>query len=188
MSKAGEFTMYESTARPFQIQIRTQPYVHNNRTYNVICAAAVQESNDVIVVDMCHVSHSTTPLKVIFPNGKLSAGTIVSRSLSYMSPVVNITFSSGAFVTVKAYETFLVIFAHSAKEDFNATRGLCGIFDGNIDNDLTRPNLHVDLFPPNFQDPFADSWRIPQWLSIFHKFGIRKRNTKGKYENIVPDH
>lgn len=56
------------------------------------------------------------------------------------------------------------IYVTAPEEDYGATQGLCGTFDGNIDNDLTHKSGVVDTFPSTVThswEPsnFVESWR-----------------------------
>lgn len=73
-----------------------------------------------------------------------------------------IDFPSGAQVKVTVAPGRLMnVYITSPEDDFAATKGLCGTFDGNRDNDLKYPDGHTDKFPLTRNQPnsFVESWR-----------------------------
>ena len=50
------------------------------------------------------------------------------------------------------------VHVHAPEDDYEATEGLCGTFDGNKTNDLTGKDGHVYPFSAK-PDNFTESWR-----------------------------
>ena len=70
-----------------------------------------------------------------------------------------ISFPSGAQVTVtNSGNRGLNIYITAPEDDYGATQGLCGTFDGRIDNDLTDKNGHVNRWSTRPKS-FVESWR-----------------------------
>lgn len=164
--KVGEFTMYESTVagRLFQVQART--WSCGKVTCN--CGVAAREGNDIVIIDMCHGHYGKSYPQVIIPHrGTLSQGTVVNQDKLGTNFLID--FPSGAQVKVTANKNLMNIYITSPEDDFGATKGLCGTFDGNRDNDLMHPNGQTDKFQlTRFQpNSFVESWRIPIGSSMF---------------------
>ncbi|XP_053404691.1 von Willebrand factor D and EGF domain-containing protein-like [Mercenaria mercenaria] len=169
--KVGEFTMFESTAanRLFQVQVRTW----SCGRVSCMCAVAAREGNDIIIIDMCHGHYGKSFPQVIIPHrGALSQGTVITQSKSGLNYLID--FPSGAQVHVDIGKgRYYNVYITPPEDDFAATSGLCGTFDGNRDNDLThKGGLIQDKFPltkhSQFQPhPFVESWRIPIGSSMF---------------------
>lgn len=165
--KVGEFTMYESTAanRLFQVQARTWKCGHV--TCN--CAIAAREGNDIVIIDICHGHYGKSFAQVIIPHkGTLTQGMVVSRDPEGKHFLID--FPSGAQVKVDVYQNRLLnVWITAPEDDFGATQGLCGTFDGNRDNDLKHPDGTVDkIQTARMQaNSFVESWRIPVGSSMF---------------------
>ena len=72
---------------------------------------------------------------------------------------LQVSFPSGAQVTVHNYKGIaLNVYVKAPEDDFAATQGLCGTFDGRIDNDLTGRDGQVHPWASK-PDAFTESWR-----------------------------
>ena len=77
---------------------------------------------------------------------------------------------SGAQVYIHNHRRIgLDVSIHPPEDDFGATEGLCGKFDGDTKNDLMYPDGRTDVRPnSNFQDnQFVEAWR-----SVNNRFNI----------------
>ena len=73
--------------------------------------------------------------------------------------IFQIYFPSGAWVKVtNSGGRALNVYIQAPEDDFGATEGLCGTFDGNIDNDLKGRDGTVETFSSRPQN-FVESWR-----------------------------
>ncbi|XP_053404327.1 uncharacterized protein LOC123554181 isoform X2 [Mercenaria mercenaria] len=159
--KAGDFVMYQTVNRPLEVLIRVG--VCQNSV--CICGVAAREGNDHFSLTTCggysnQSIYSSEP-RLIIPHKAISQGTVISQDQTGTKYLID--FPSGAQVKVTRVGESLDVTVAAPKDDFGATRGLCGIYDGNRDNDLTHPDGRVDVFPLNGAHPktFAESWRIP---------------------------
>ncbi|XP_052784032.1 von Willebrand factor D and EGF domain-containing protein-like [Mya arenaria] len=162
----GEFTMYNSTTRDFQVQVRTWKCNHR---VSCNCGVAMKEGNNVVILDMCHTQYGTSFPRIVFPNNS-SHRMVVNRDKAGNSWTVS--FPSGAQVKVtNSRGVALNVHITAPEVDFSGTEGLCGFFDGNRDNDLTYPTGKIATFPTNRSqnNNFVESWRIPVGDSFFDK-------------------
>ncbi|KAK3583345.1 hypothetical protein CHS0354_038958 [Potamilus streckersoni] len=76
--KVGEFLMYKSTSRPFEVHART---VTCNKASGATCncAVAAREGNDQVIIDLCHHGWGQTYPRVSIQPKDHSQGTVVQK-------------------------------------------------------------------------------------------------------------
>ncbi|XP_052219253.1 von Willebrand factor D and EGF domain-containing protein-like [Dreissena polymorpha] len=165
----GDFVMYKSTNRNFEVQVRTW----SCGAVSCNCAVAMKENNDVVILDMCDIKQygKSYPKLTVPGKGLMSHGTVISQDRSGNDYLVS--FPSGAQVRIhNVGGVALDVTITAPEDDFKGTEGICGYFDGNPANDLKHSDGKVSNIPnTRFQDnEFVNSWRIkPVGSSFFDK-------------------
>ncbi|XP_052218802.1 von Willebrand factor D and EGF domain-containing protein-like [Dreissena polymorpha] len=131
----GTFDMYIHQNNNQKIQIMTQPCFNNGQTPHCVCGVAVQAGSDVVVISTC-----ARVLDIRFI--QCGDGILREKVNEVSKTKYRVTLPSGSYVDISlVYEGFLMnVHVTPSVADFNKTSGLCGSFDGNINNDrLKRP-------------------------------------------------
>ncbi|OWF36676.1 von Willebrand factor D and EGF domain-containing protein-like [Mizuhopecten yessoensis] len=169
--EVGDFIMYKSTTRPFEIQIRTWSCGHYNPC---ICAIVAREGNDVVSIDMCEKRKNqlAAPDVKILSNGPLHSMTI-DRDTSGKNFFLN--FASGTRLTVGAHTTdyhhtgeidgHMSLSLQSPTDDIEKAEGLCGTFDGRDTNDLEGADHKI--YDSHHIRDFYHSWLLKPGTSMF---------------------
>ena len=58
-----------------------------------------------------------------------------------------------------SYENFVNVWVVPSAGDYNKTEGLCGVWDGNSDNDLTNPSGTVVVDSSDRPNDYLQTWR-----------------------------
>ncbi|KAL4219743.1 hypothetical protein ACF0H5_020157 [Mactra antiquata] len=165
----GDYYMYKNTLKngaPSQVQIRTW----SCGKVTCICGVSAQEGNDHIEIDMCqgHYGHSfpqVTPERPTYSHG--ATMTSDTSGKNYI-----IDFPSGLQVNVGvAVGRSLTVTVTAPSDAQKSSGGLCGYFDGDINNDLKHPDGSVTPFSGRKHEVtnFTDSWRVPLQHSLFEQ-------------------
>ncbi|XP_066302464.1 von Willebrand factor D and EGF domain-containing protein-like [Branchiostoma lanceolatum] len=155
----GDFVLYASTAREFEVQSRH--WTCGSVTCN--CGVAVREANDVVIIDMCQsqygLAHPTVSYKTA-TGGPLSHAVTVERDP--LGKKHKVSMPSGAYIVADARSSYMQITVHAPGVDFEHTEGLCGYWDGDPSNDLKMRD--GSLSPPHtwrdWHHEYSEDWRV----------------------------
>ncbi|XP_057305119.1 uncharacterized protein LOC130642063 [Hydractinia symbiolongicarpus] len=161
----GDFVLAQSRKNNFKIHIRTFDCLQGV-TCN--CAVAAQEKDDIVAIDMCN---SVAP-KFRFPTGHRPSP---ETKLKEINPTrFQIEFSSGTSIIFQVHRrtnrpSFANIYVQVPSIYYKEVEGLCGTFDGNINNDMTskEKTVYQQTYPAN--SVFVNSWKLRNRTSLFFK-------------------
>ncbi|XP_064612523.1 uncharacterized protein LOC135476426 [Liolophura sinensis] len=129
------------------------------------CAVAVRSGDDVLVIDSCdRPDGSELPLEAtLYKNGELTPGTVITSDNE--GRVHKVTLPSGTHIVIEVTSRkYLNVWIRASPSDWSSTRGLCGVYDGDVSNDLLMSN--GTIFDPsddeelNIPNVFSNSWRV----------------------------
>ncbi|KAL6109603.1 vwde [Pungitius sinensis] len=160
--QVGTFVLYKSTARPFEVHVRQWECGSVAHAGSCACGFAARDGGDVVAFDMCDGEWGETRPHLSVRHRDLSKSGIRIAE-SYQGRKVTVTFSSGAFVRADVSDWGMSLTLRAPGSDRGRTEGLCGTFDGRLDNELhsaggaTVEHLHA----------FISEWRLPPGGSLF---------------------
>nr|DBA25281.1 TPA: hypothetical protein GDO54_012829 [Pyxicephalus adspersus] len=164
----GTFVLYKSSSRDFEVHVRQWDCGSVDHPASCNCGFVAKEGGDIITFDMCSGQlHESQPHLSV--KSQDSTGTNFRITESYLGRKITISFSSGAFVRADVSEWGMSLTLRAPSSDFKNTLGLCGTFDGNLNNDFhdrkgvqLEETSHSHLY-------FINHWKIPAGESFFDK-------------------
>ncbi|KAM8966794.1 von Willebrand factor D and EGF domain-containing protein [Pelodytes ibericus] len=164
----GTFVLYKSMSRDFEVQVRQWDCGSLHHPASCNCGFVAKEGGDMITFDMCsgqlHESQPHLSVKSLD-----SSTTNFRITEHYLGRKITISFSSGAFIRADVSDWGMSLTLRAPSSDFKSTLGLCGTFDGNVDNDFhNREGVQIAEASRN-QLHFIMEWKISAGESFFDK-------------------
>nr|XP_020855723.1 LOW QUALITY PROTEIN: von Willebrand factor D and EGF domain-containing protein [Phascolarctos cinereus] len=168
--KTGTFVLYKSMSRDFEVHVRQWDCGSLHYPVSCNCGFVAKEGGDMVALDMCSGQlHESQPYLFVKSRDPTSS---IKIKESYLGRKVTILFSSGAFVRADLSEWGMSLTIQSPSSDYKNTRGLCGTFDEDPENDFHDKHGAVIKDHSNPYLVFINEWRISPGKSMFDKLPV----------------
>ncbi|XP_075322635.1 von Willebrand factor D and EGF domain-containing protein [Odontesthes bonariensis] len=169
----GTFVLYKSSFWPFEVHVRQWECGSLVHAASCVCGFVVRDGGDIIAFDMCSGEMGDTMPHLSVKNRDLNKSA-VRITESHQGRKVTMTFSSGAFVRADVSDWGMSLTLRAPSSDWSHTKGLCGTYDGQPDNDFhsVGGDKLEDL------QAFTSEWRLPPGSSLFDSVPSHLRTPK----------
>ncbi|XP_069504725.1 von Willebrand factor D and EGF domain-containing protein isoform X2 [Ambystoma mexicanum] len=178
--KTGTFMLYKSASRDFEVHVRQWDCGSLHFPASCNCGFVAKEGSDIIAFDMCSGQlHESQPHLSVKSKDTTSDNVRITES--YLGRKVTIAFSSGAFIRSDVSEWGMSLTLRAPSSDYKNTLGLCGTFDGEMENDFHDSDGFEITQTTDNQHTFINEWRIPPGESFFDKTPTSLTSPKRKH-------
>ncbi|KAJ8316790.1 hypothetical protein KUTeg_004694 [Tegillarca granosa] len=167
----GEFTFYKHLELPYSVHTF---YRSCNGKASCNCAVAIKAGDDVILIDKCGPKSANSlgfyPITYrLYRNGQLTPGFKLLRFDEGRKFLVILPTGTTVHVkrTVIRAQNFLNVWIKPSAADYKKTKGLCGSFNDDKNDDLTLANGTLYTGPTSRPYDFSKSWRVEQKNTLY---------------------
>ncbi|KAK3585503.1 hypothetical protein CHS0354_003355 [Potamilus streckersoni] len=179
--RQGEFILYQHKTLPYAVHTFYQSCgTSGDKGPSCNCGVFVKSGDDVFVIDQC--KRKDKPDKkameaLLYKNGEITPGTTIRMGDDGKRYYV--VFPSGTVVTVLAGSKLINVYVTPSTLDWKNTKGLCGNYDGDPENDLSASDGTIykvsevpswsnrEGIPPTpHPDNFSESWRVQNSIRL----------------------